>query len=412
MEKPSTLLIHYEKNEPPQVGELKKQLEMGTMKEKTEALKSVILLMLNGESLPQLLMTVIRFVMPQDDHQLKKLLLTYWEIVDKTNSEGKLLPEFILVVNAIRNDVNHANEYIRGATLRFLSKMKEPEILEPLLPSIKANLENKHAYVRRNAVLAIYNAYKNFDYLCPDAPEIIYNFLSTEGDATCKRNAFIMLFNCAQDKAVQYLGEVLDQLSIMGEILQIMIVELIRKVCKSKPNERSKYIKGIFTLLSSNSPAVQYEAAGALLSMSAAPTAVKMATSTFIELLVKESDNNVKLIILDKLLWIKQHHSKILQELLLDVLRALNSPHMDIRKKTIDIALDLVNIKNIEEVILLFKKEINKTQGSEVDKGAEYRQMLIQGIHGCALRFPSVCGSVVHVLMDFLGDTNREVPLM
>ncbi len=41
-----------------------------------------------------------------------------------------------------------------------------------------------------------------------------------------------MLFNCAQDKAVQYLGEVLDQVSSMGEILQFIVVELIRKVCR------------------------------------------------------------------------------------------------------------------------------------------------------------------------------------
>jgi coatomer subunit beta len=41
---------------------------------------------------------------------------------------------------------------------------------------------------------------------------------------------------------------------------------------------------------------------------------------------------------------------------------------MDIRQKTLDIALDLVSPKNIEEVILVLKKEINKTQSKEFDK--------------------------------------------
>jgi coatomer subunit beta len=45
----------------------------------------------------QLLMTIIRYVMPIDDHKIKKLLLLYWEIVDKTTPEGKLLDVFILV---------------------------------------------------------------------------------------------------------------------------------------------------------------------------------------------------------------------------------------------------------------------------------------------------------------------------
>ena len=52
---------------------------------------------------------------------------------------GKLLPEMILVCNALRNDLNHPNEFIRGCMLRFLCKLKEPEILEPLIASVKTN---------------------------------------------------------------------------------------------------------------------------------------------------------------------------------------------------------------------------------------------------------------------------------
>jgi coatomer subunit beta len=62
--------------------------------------------------------------------------------------------------------------------------------------------------------------------------------LKKEGDASCKRNAFIMLFNCAQDKAVQYLSDVLDQVANMGEILQFIVIELIRKVCRTNPQDR------------------------------------------------------------------------------------------------------------------------------------------------------------------------------
>jgi len=127
-EKICTILVHSDKGEPPNMGELKKQLESGTVEEKIEALKSAVLLMLNGEVLPQLLMTIIRFVMPLDDHRLKKILLFYLEIVDKHTADGKPMPEMILVCNALRNDLIHPNEYVRGSTLRFLTKLKEPEI--------------------------------------------------------------------------------------------------------------------------------------------------------------------------------------------------------------------------------------------------------------------------------------------
>lgn len=52
-------------------------------------------------------------------------------------SSKKLLHEMILVCNALRNDLNHPNEYVRGSMLRFLCKLREPELLEPLVPSIK-----------------------------------------------------------------------------------------------------------------------------------------------------------------------------------------------------------------------------------------------------------------------------------
>lgn len=65
-------------------------------------MKKVIKLLLNGERLPGLLMTIIRFVMPSQNHTIKKLLLIFWEIVPKTTPDGKLLQEMILVCDAYR----------------------------------------------------------------------------------------------------------------------------------------------------------------------------------------------------------------------------------------------------------------------------------------------------------------------
>ena len=47
-------------------------------------------------------MTIIRFVLPCNDHQIKKLLLIFWEIWPKTSPDGKLLHEMILVCDAYR----------------------------------------------------------------------------------------------------------------------------------------------------------------------------------------------------------------------------------------------------------------------------------------------------------------------
>jgi hypothetical protein len=54
----------------------------------------------------------------------------------------------------------------------------------------------------------------------------------------CKRNAFIMLYNCDQARAVEYLAGGMDQVASFPESLQLIVIELIRKVCRTTPSER------------------------------------------------------------------------------------------------------------------------------------------------------------------------------
>lgn len=77
-------------------------VENGDENLQIETMKKVIKLLLNGERLPGLLMPIIRFVMPSQNHTIKKLLLVFWEIVPKTTPDGKLLQEMILVCDAYR----------------------------------------------------------------------------------------------------------------------------------------------------------------------------------------------------------------------------------------------------------------------------------------------------------------------
>lgn len=244
------------------------------------------------------------------------------------------------------------------------------------------------------------------EQLLADAPEMIEKALNSEQDPSAKRNAFLMLFNCAQDRAVNYLLAHVDQVAEWNELMQMVVLELIRKVCRSNRGEKGKYIKIIVALLSAPSAAVEYECAGTLVSLSSAPSAIRSAASTYCGLLLSQSDNNVKLIVLDRLNELKASHREVMIEMIMDVLRALSSPNLDIRRKTLDIALELITPRNIDEVVLTLKKEVVKTQSGELEKNGEYRQMLVQAIHSCAMKFPEVASTVVHLLMDFLGDSN------
>lgn len=81
----------------PTLQELKVQLEKGTDESKVDTMKRVLTTMLNGDPMPQLLMHIIRFVMPSKSKPLKKLLYFYYEICPKLDASGKLKQEMILV---------------------------------------------------------------------------------------------------------------------------------------------------------------------------------------------------------------------------------------------------------------------------------------------------------------------------
>lgn len=288
--------------------------------------------------------------------------------------------------------------------LRLLCKLQEPEILEPLVPSIKMCLEHRHSYVRKHAALALYHIHKYFGHsLVPDGAELVERFISVETELGSRRNAFLMLFNEAENVAIDFLRANAGDLDRFGDGFALLVLELTRKVCRRDPAEKSQFVHFLFQLLGSSSAAVSYETAWTLASLSSAPTAIRAAASTYTELLCSQSDNNVKLIVLERLAEMKRRHARVLSEILMDILRALSSPNVDICKRTLEIMMGLVSPRNIEEVMQVLKREVLRTRTNELEQGTEYRALLINSIHACAIKFPNVAGSVVHVLMDFLG---------
>ncbi|KAL7628469.1 coatomer subunit beta [Parahypoxylon ruwenzoriense] len=392
----------------PTMSDLRIQLEKGTDETKVDTMKRILTIMLNGDPMPQLLMHIIRFVMPSKHKPLKKLLYFYYEICPKHDANGKLKQEMILVCNGIRNDLQHPNEYIRGNTLRFLCKLREAELIEPLLSSARLCLEHRHAYVRKNAVFAISSIYQHSPSLIPDASDLIATFLEGESDATCKRNAFAALASIDHDKALVYLGSVFEGIPNAEELLQLVELEFIRKDAVQNSQHKARYLRLIFDLLEAGASTVVYEAASSLTALTSNPVAVKAAAAKFIELSIKEADNNVKLIVLDRVDQLRQKNEGILDDLVMEILRVLSSPDIDVRRKALGIALEMVSSKNVEEVILLLKKELSKTVDQEYEKNAEYRQLLIHSIHQCAIKFSEVAASVVDLLMDFIADFSNS----
>ena len=144
-------------------------------------------------------------------------------MVEKTNLDGSVKDEMILACNALRKDLLSPNEYIRGRTLRLISKINLKQILENLVSAIIENLAHRHYYVRRNAVMCLYSIYQNTGMdLIEDSIDSIEQLLINETDLSTKRNAFFLLFHLNQEKALDYLKNLMsateDPVQEMGDI--------------------------------------------------------------------------------------------------------------------------------------------------------------------------------------------------
>jgi len=95
--------------------------------------------------------------------------------------------------------------------------------------------------------------------------------------------------------------------------MQLVILELLRKTCKYDPTQKAKLMKLIFFFSTSKSPSVLFECANTLIQITTAPTAMKQAINIYIQLLCGNTDNNVKIVVLQKLLKLKSLNTRLME---------------------------------------------------------------------------------------------------
>ena len=289
--------------------------------------------------------------------------------------------------------------------------MRYFKILEPLIESILKNLSHRHAYVRRNAVTCVYSIVKTFGPdVIPQASVEIEQLLLVEGDLSTKRIAFIMLLNCDIDRAIAYASSVEEQVNSLGDVFQLALLELVRKVAKTRPAQKMKLMKIVYYLSNASSPAVTFECAQILAQYAGtSPSASQVAASSFVNLLVSQPDNNVKLVVLERLETMANGDRRhIIEGLVMDIMRGLSCPAFGVRKSIIALASDCMTSRNVVDVVNALKKEIVKTRAPEnsgADKNAEYKRLLIQTLQQACRQYPDLLAdSVISVLVDILRD--------
>jgi coatomer subunit beta len=80
-----------------------------------------------------------------------------------------------------------------------------------------------------------------------------------------------------------------------------------------------------------------------------------------LNLLAEQNDNNVKLIVLNKIIDLRSKYAKLLEDYITDILNTINEEaisSLEINQKVLELTTELASSRNIKEIISFLEKEI------------------------------------------------------
>ena len=351
-----------------------KKISSKEIPEKEEALKKILGSMANDDNYPQdLMINVIHHLTIVDDINIKKLLFLFWEVIDKHKPDGSMKDEIILVCNGIRKDLDSPNEYIRGRTLRLLTKLPYKEILENVKAAVFENIKHTHPYVKSNAIMCILSFIDNFGVdIVPDSlPDDLKDIISKDNDTATRRNAYVLYSRISPMESLSLTQEIMEnnEISELGDLFALCIVENLRKLSKIFPQRSSTFIHLLLELSVHKSHSVLFEIGSLLLEISSSPNVVSNAVNILCSLLHEERDNNTLIIILKKLYAIKNRHAEILQEQILTFANLINLNYaIELRKLSFELIDELITESTITQVFdkfMVIFTQLNSVNESE-----------------------------------------------
>ena len=365
--------------------------------EKEEGLKTILGSMVNDDNYPQdLMMNVIHNLTIVDDINIKKLLFLFWEVIDKHKPDGTMKDEIILVCNGIRKDLDSPNEYIRGRTLRLLTKLPYKEILENVKAAVFENIKHSHPYVRSNAIMCILSFIDNFGVdIVPDSlPDDLKDIILKDNDTATRRNAYVLYSRISPMESLSLTQEIMEnnEISELGDLFALCIVENLRKLNKIFPQRSSTFIHLLLELSVHKSHSVLFEIGSLLLEISSNPNVVSSAVNILCSLLHEERDNNTLIIIMKKLYAIKNRHGEILQEQILTFANLINLNYaIELRKLSFELIDELITESTITQVFdkfMVIFTQLNSVNESEYT--IDLKNSMLKCILKNIIKFPNI----------------------
>jgi len=105
-------------------------------------------------------------------------------------------------------------------------------------------------------------------------------------------------------------------------------------------------MNAIFMLSASKSSSVLFECANTITQLTTAPNAIKVAIQSYLSLLSEQNDNNIKMIVLGKIVRLKTNYSRILEDYTTDILSIVtrgSTTSIEINKQIVELITDLAS---------------------------------------------------------------------
>jgi coatomer subunit beta len=400
-------------NTSPKWDEIEESLRMrSNPKVQFSALRSLIQYQVTGENPPDsVLMTTIQHVSTSQDHATKKLLFLYYEMVETRDRKGNLKPEFLLICDALRNDLIHPNEYLRAAALRLASKFQEDELIGPLVSAIEQSLHHSSAYVRRHAVVALGRIYQRWPKLAPSAPSEIGSLLQNETDSACCRVAFLVLCDISRELAVGFLDDIVDKSVLdLPQPMQLTATALIKSL--STTQRKDTYLGALIELISSLSPAVQLEAGLTLLDITSTPTASQAGLAALTQIMLNVPNVSLQLSIADQLERLLPTHLGVCQSLAVEFLTVLKAK--PIRGKILSIVEKLVTPGNAVDVVSSLVRYLTSAKSlrvkeNEQSDALQFMGQLLRSLRVIAASQSTSLSTIYEGIFEYVTDSDASV---
>ncbi|KAH0793843.1 coatomer subunit beta-1-like [Histomonas meleagridis] len=383
--------LAYQPDKQPKWNEISKDLKSLQSPEiQARALEQLVLLSYS-ETIPQhLLMPVVQYTATSHNHRVIKLLLMFLENVDTRDSSGKMRPEFILIIDAIRNLLLHPNEYVRGAAIRFLYKINDIEILSQLLTPIITNLTHREEYVRRHASLLIGRLSRDFDCFSSTLADSIIEAFTTESDSRVLTTMLYSSYKCSPHEAANL---TINMKQFYTTDMKLSLLKVVPETYLAFPQFRVRLLETVIDFCEDESVSVRVQSAYVLRQISNSTSAINTTATTYCNLLRDLTDENIRAFIVQELIDMIEAHRQEMKSFTLEMAQGTTVTGA-IRTRLLEELVDLVTEENSSSLVPLI---VSKDRQS------------LEVLRTLLLRFPSTSTIIAENIGLFISDNDTKV---